>query len=233
MKSVTAAILLLAFTTSTAFGSDTDQTDQTEQKQEIDMSDPTSVFTAVGLQGGTNGMQVFGQFGYSPENGRKHMGFVEYRNDDNLNNYRMRYFTPGASGLGVFADVSRSEHNVAGEDVAMNTAMAGLMQVLPINDKITLYPSLLAGSIWSNDKNAGQDVYNTTTIITLNTYATYAVNDKVWLMLNPVYTYGIDGEDTRDIYLEFALGYRLSKTETVRLHASNGNDVWFNYTQAF
>ena len=242
MKSVTAATLLFAISASPLLANATEQPAQPpvqqadlqeEQKKAIDMSDPTAVYTAVGVQAGTNGMQVSGQFGYSPEGGRKHMGFVEYRNDDGLNNLRARYFTPGATGLGAFVDVSRNEQSVADQDVAINTAMAGLMQVLPINDKITLYPSLLAGNIWSDDKIAGQDVYDSTTIITFNTYATYAINDKTWLMFNPVYTYGIDGEDTRDFYLEMALGYRISNTETVRLHASNDNDVWFNYTQAF
>ncbi|MGL6260063.1 hypothetical protein [Vibrio sp. WXL210] len=201
--------------------------------QAIDMTDPTSVYTAFGVQGGTNGMQINGQFGYTPEEGRGHMAIVEYRNDDGLHNFRTRYFTPGATGLGLFVDASRNEFELGSKDVAINTAAAGLMQVLPLSEKVTLYPSLLAGAIWSEDTIGGVDVHETTTIATLNVYATYAISDDFWLMMNPAYTYGFDGEETRDFYLEMALGYRISPTQTMRIHSNNDNDIWFNVTQAF
>jgi len=207
---------------------------QTQAEETPDMSNPMSVYSALGLQVGSNGLQVSSQLGYTPKDGRSHMGFIEYRNDDNLNNLRVRYFTPNAVGFGITADVSYSELAINNKTYAVNSAVTGFMQMLPINEKLMLFPTIMAGSMWSNDDIQGEDLFATTTIATVGTYIRYTIGegDKFWLYGNPMYTYGFDGEEVREMFFEGGVGYKLSGTETLRFNGNNEGDLYLSYSMA-
>lgn len=48
-------------------------------------------------------------------------------------------------------------------------------------------------------------------------------------MLNPQYTYGFNGEETRKFYMAFNFGYHLDTTKLVYLETSTDDEIILNF----
>ena len=188
-------------------------------KAAVDISDPMAVYTGGALTGGNDGLGGAFQFGLHKGDWGL-LGKIEAKK--NLDAYRVRFFTPNSkTGTGIFIDAGT---DASTEGLRSNYATFGVLQVVPLSKKLRLYAGLTYGKSWE-----ANDLFAETKIAIAQTYFKYDINDKFYLMLNPQYTYGFDGEETRKFMMEFNFGYHIDATKLVYLETSTENDVILNF----
>lgn len=192
---------------------------QEKTKEPIDISDPMAVYTGGALTGGNDGLGGAFQFGLHKGDWGL-LGKIEAKK--NLDAYRARFFTPNSkTGTGIFIDAGT---DASTEDIRSNYATVGVLQVVPLSKKLRLYVGATYGKSWEAD-----DKFEETKIAIVQTYLKYDIDDKFYMMLNPQYTYGFDGEETRKFFMEFNFGYHIDATKLVYLETSTENDVILNF----
>ncbi|WP_057831810.1 hypothetical protein [Colwellia sp. TT2012] len=194
---------------------------QQEQKshQSVDISDPMAVYTGGAITGGNDGLGGAFQFGIN-KGDWGFLGKIEAKK--NLDAYRIRLFTPNkVTGTGVYIDAG-TDTSIDG--ITSNYATIGVLQVVPLTKNLRLYAGLTYGESWeANDK------FEETKIVIAQSYFKYDINEQFYLMLNPQYTYGFNGEETRQFYMEFDFGYHLDETKLVYLQTSTENTIILNF----
>ncbi|PKI16360.1 hypothetical protein [Colwellia sp. 12G3] len=188
-------------------------------KQQVDISDPMAVYTGGAITGGNEGLGGAFQFGMHKGDWGL-LGKIEAKK--NLDAFRTRLFTPNKNtGTGVFIDAG-TDSSIDG--ITSNYATVGVLQVVPLAKNLRLYAGLTYGKSW--EKN---DYFQETKIAIAQTYLKYDINKDFYIMLNPQYTYGFDGEETRNFFMEFNFGYHIDATQLVYLETSTENAVVLNY----
>lgn len=185
----------------------------------VDISDPMSVYTGGSLTGGNDGLGAAFQFGLNKGDWGL-TGNIEAKS--NLDAYRARIFAPNKnSGIGVYIDTGTDSSQ---EGIRSNYVTLGVLQVVPITKNLRLYAGITYGKAWEEN-----DKFAETKIATIQTYFKYDINSKFYLMLNPQYTYGIDGEETRKFNMSFLFGFHLDKDKILFLETSTDNEIVVNY----
>lgn len=192
---------------------------ENKPQPKVDISDPMAVYTGGALTGGNDGLGGAFQFGIH-QGDWGILGKIEAKK--NLDAYRARLFTPNSkTGTGAFIDAG-TDASIDG--ITSNYATVGVLQVLPLAKNLRLYAGLTYGKSWeSNDK------FMTTKIAIAQSYFKYDINDKFYLMINPQYTYGFDGEETRKFLMEFNFGYHIDDTKLIYLETSTENEIVVNF----
>jgi hypothetical protein len=184
-----------------------------------DMADPLSVYTGGDIKFGDQGMGASYQFGAVKGNWGA-MGKIEGKN--NFDTYRARIFTPNyTTGTGLYIDTGRDSSS---PDMDANYATIGVLQAIPINKKLKLFVGLTYGQEWESEEK-----FEDTNILMLTTYAKYDLNDKFFFMLAPQYTYGLNGKEDRDFYMEMNAGYRIDNNNVLIFTGTTDNQFWMTY----
>ncbi|MCL9774806.1 hypothetical protein [Vibrio methylphosphonaticus] len=188
-----------------------------------DMANPMSVYTGGELIAGNKGLGATFQFGVNQGNWGL-LGKLEGKN--NFENYRARFFTPNKkTGTGLFIDAG---HDFSNEGMTLNYASVGIMQAFKLSDKVNLYSALTYGQMWEESNQ-----FKDTQIISSVNYLKYDFADQFYLQLVPQYTYGLDGENTRDFSAEMQLGYKVDSDNIIIFSGDTDNNAWITFRNRF
>ncbi|KLN63417.1 hypothetical protein [Vibrio sp. VPAP30] len=193
------------------------------ETSEQDMSDPMAVYTGGEIIAGNKGLGATFQFGLNKGDWGL-LGKIESKN--NFENYRARFFAPNrTTGTGLFVDAG---HDFSDPNKTTNYATVGLMQAFKLSDKWNLYSALTYGKTWEEN-----DLFEETDIVTSVNYLKYDFADQFYLQLVPQYTYGLNGEETRDLSAEVQLGYKVNKDNIILLSGDSDNNTWLTFRSRF
>ncbi|PMG76040.1 hypothetical protein BCU83_02380 [Vibrio breoganii] len=188
-----------------------------------DMADPMAVYTGGELIAGNKGLGATFQFGVNRGDWGV-LGKLEGKN--NFENYRARFFTPNKkTGTGLFIDAG---HDFSNDGITSNYASAGIMQAFKLSDKVNLYSALTYGQMWEENEQ-----FKDTQIISSINYLKYDFADQFYLLLAPQYTYGLDGENTRDFSAEMQLGYKVDSDNIIIFSGDTDNNAWITFRTRF
>ncbi|MEZ9052549.1 hypothetical protein AB4369_04315 [Vibrio sp. 10N.261.49.A5] len=194
-----------------------------QEEPASDMADPMAVYTGGELIAGNKGLGATFQFGVNRGDWGV-LGKLEGKN--NFENYRARFFTPNKkTGTGLFVDAG---HDFSNDGMTSNYASAGIMQSFKLSDKVNLYSALTYGQMWE-ESNQFED----TQIISSINYLKYDFADQFYLLLAPQYTYGLDGENTRDFSTEMQLGYKVNSDNIIIFSGDTDNNTWITFRTRF
>ncbi|MDA0153148.1 hypothetical protein OH460_12595 [Vibrio sp. Makdt] len=194
-----------------------------QEEPASDMADPMAVYTGGELIAGNKGLGATFQFGVNRGDWGV-LGKLEGKN--NFENYRARFFTPNKkTGTGLFVDAG---HDFSNDGMTSNYASAGIMQSFKLSDKVNLYSALTYGQMWE-ESNQFED----TQIISSINYLKYDFADQFYLLLAPQYTYGLDGENTRDFSTEMQLGYKVDRDNIIIFSGDTDNNTWLTFRTRF
>ncbi|MCK8070354.1 hypothetical protein [Vibrio sp. 1CM23M] len=194
-----------------------------QEEPASDMADPMAVYTGGELIAGNKGLGATFQFGVNRGDWGV-LGKLEGKN--NFENYRARFFTPNKkTGTGLFVDAG---HDFSNDGITSNYASAGIMQSFKLSDKVNLYSALTYGQMWE-ESNQFED----TQIISSINYLKYDFADQFYLLLAPQYTYGLDGENTRDFSAEMQLGYKVDSDNIIIFSGDTDNNTWITFRTRF
>lgn len=194
-----------------------------QEEPTSDMADPMAVYTGGELIAGNKGLGATFQFGVNRGDWGV-LGKLEGKN--NFENYRARFFTPNKkTGTGLFVDAG---HDFSNDGITSNYASAGIMQSFKLSDKVNLYSALTYGQMWE-ESNQFED----TQIISSINYLKYDFADQFYLLLAPQYTYGLDGENTRDFSAEMQLGYKVDSDNIIIFSGDTDNNTWITFRTRF
>lgn len=190
-----------------------------DAKEDVDISDPMAVYTGGSLTGGNEGLGASFQFGLNSGN----WGLLgNFEAKSNLDTYRARIFTPNKkTGTGIYIDAGTDSSD---ESITANYATLGVLQVVPLSKKLRLYAGITYGKAWEKNEK-----FQDTKIVSVQSYFKYDLNDDFYLMLNPQYTYGLDGENTRQFYMAFLLGFHIDKDRLIFVETTSDNEISVNF----
>ncbi|PKH09373.1 hypothetical protein [Moritella sp. Urea-trap-13] len=193
--------------------------DESQRHDDVDMSDPMAVYTGGDIKAGDKGLGGSLQFSVG-KNDWAAMGKIEGTN--NFETYRSRIFTPNKkTGTGIYIDSGKDDHL---EGISSNYATVGLLQVIPVNNKLKLYAGITYGKSWESNH-----LYKDTNLINTQVYAKYNINEKFFILASPQYQYGLNGEEFRDFYAEFNVGYKINKNNVITFTGSTDKQTWITY----
>ncbi|MEZ8804749.1 hypothetical protein [Vibrio atlanticus] len=194
-----------------------------QEEPASDMADPMAVYTGGEIIAGNKGLGATFQFGVNHGDWGV-LGKLEGKN--NFENYRARFFTPNKkTGTGLFVDAG---HYFSNDDLTSNYASIGVMQAFKLSDKFKLYSAITYGQMWE-ESNKFED----TQIISSINYLKYDFADQFYLLLAPQYTYGLDGENTRDFSAEMQLGYKVDSDNIIIFSGDTDNNTWITFRTRF
>ncbi|TCV62635.1 hypothetical protein EDB74_104291 [Vibrio crassostreae] len=194
-----------------------------QEEPASDMADPMAVYTGGEIIAGNKGLGATFQFGVNRGDWGV-LGKLEGKN--NFENYRARFFTPNKkTGTGLFVDAG---HDFSNDDLTSNYASIGVMQAFKLSDKFKLYSAITYGQMWE-ESNKFED----TQIISSINYLKYDFADQFYLLLAPQYTYGLDGENTRDSSAEMQLGYKVDSDNIIIFSGDTDNNTWITFRTRF
>ncbi|MEZ8744074.1 hypothetical protein AB4189_17330 [Vibrio sp. 10N.286.49.E1] len=194
-----------------------------QEEPASDMADPMAVYTGGEIIAGNKGLGATFQLGVNRGDWGV-LGKLEGKN--NFENYRARFFTPNKkTGTGLFVDAG---HDFSNDGITSNYASAGIMQSFKLSDKVNLYSALTYGQMWE-ESNQFED----TQIISSINYLKYDFADQFYLLLAPQYTYGLDGENTRDFSAEMQLGYKVDSDNIIIFSGDTDNNTWITFRTRF
>ncbi|TCT42225.1 hypothetical protein EDB29_10258 [Vibrio crassostreae] len=194
-----------------------------QEEPASDMADPMAVYTGGEIIAGNKGLGATFQFGVN----RGYWGVLgKLEGKNNFENYRARFFTPNKkTGTGLFVDAG---HDFSNDDLTSNYASIGVMQAFKLSDKFKLYSAITYGQMWE-ESNKFED----TQIISSINYLKYDFADQFYLLLAPQYTYGLDGENTRDSSAEMQLGYKVDSDNIIIFSGDTDNNTWITFRTRF
>ena len=194
-----------------------------QEEPASDMADPMAVYTGGELIAGNKGLGATFQFGVNRGDWGV-LGKLEGKN--NFENYRARFFTPNKkTGTGLFVDAG---HDFSNDDLTSNYASIGVMQAFKLSDKFKLYSAITYGQMWEENNK-----FEDTQIISSINYLKYDFADQFYLLLAPQYTYGLDGENTRDFSAEMQLGYKVDSDNIIIFSSDTDNNTWITFRTRF
>jgi hypothetical protein len=192
------------------------------QSNEVDFSDPTSIYSQAGIAAGTEGVDVKVGYGGYLGGFYKHKLTVEAKNDWDYFNVDYMLFNT-ATDTGFLFDSTWSQE-YAGNSV--DKASMGVIKKLAFaGDKLHVYPSLNLGLMWG-------DYISSTTFLEVDAPVTYTIN-KLWLGVTPSYVYSLNGENVKEFETTFDVGYHIAPGVGISGHANLDGDVWANFVFAF
>ena len=208
----------------------------TEEKADIDMSDPTDVYTTLGLAYGDAGLDFKGMLMLSSTDTQKTGVIFEAKNmldedsymtPDMFNNgalkevssrsYRLRWGTINTqNGLGWSVDAINAEHPFFGD---MTVIQTGPNVTIPIGDSFLIWPIAYVGGVLIENNSTDLGLPDVTSeginiasaIVTGMVYARYAITDQLWALGSYSYTTDIQGKSWSDPVLKGGLEMANSK----------------------
>ncbi len=194
----------------------------------VDFSDPTAVYSQVGLAGGTQGVDIYGALGGYLGGQFKQKLTVAAMHD--LDYYNIDYFalnTTNSTGFSLKTTWSDVYDEPEYDHDSYNKASAGVVKKLILeNNNFKVYPSMNLGMMWG-------DSIPSTTFIELDIPVRYTVNRNFWLGVTPNYSYALRGLDIKDLDATVDAGYQLAEQVAVAAHFNNDEEVWADFTFAF
>jgi len=194
----------------------------TEQEEVADMSDPTAVYTSVGLGYGNKGYNAkIGLQLPDAGDGSAHMISLEVKEGGDT--FRGRYFkVDTTSGFASSLDASY--------DQLTGTAhvSAGALQTIPLTERLVIYPGLYLGGMIGDQENlrgqtTGVDLLAITA--TAQLYSKFQITEQMWLNLNPAYTTSLYGIESNKFDVEVAVGYQFTPVFNTRIFHNNNVGV--------
>ena len=209
-----------------------------------DMSDPTAVYTQVGVGATNKGLNF--KYGASYDTGsdtKMGMNVIEIMGfggeelgwdsndakDNSIDSFRFRNFELNTvNGRGTQIDMSYDVESESG------TAGYNLIQALPKMGPVQFFPLAGAGVAFGNNVveddgsiDSGYSVKGTYAMVGM--YSKLTITDKIWLNYNPFYTatlsgsdnykdYGLQGDD-HVLTHEFVASYQISPRMNIRYFA--------------
>lgn len=215
------------------------------EEELADMSDPLAVFTQAGFGFTNKGINLkVGQAYDTGDDTTTGMNVVEIKGiggelfgwdgssqrDNSVDSIRYRNFGVDlTNGRGAQFDASYDLDKESG------SFTYSLLQALPAMGPITLYPLAGVGIAIANDAleddgsiDSGYSVPGALAVVGM--YSKYAINDKIWLNYNPVWStslsgsdlfkdYGFEG-DSNVLAHEFAISYQINARSNIRYFAN-------------
>lgn len=213
----------------------------TEAKADIDFSNPTSVYSAVDINVGTDGIAMGFSLSGSITDNWAFISKLEVR--ENTDMYRARVAAISNSiGSGVMVDyVKHKDFHEDLEDSKSDTLVINAMQVLPLNEGKTLIVPIVGMGYTDNDiAKSKTNIWMVQAMFIQNWTA------NVWTNFAPIWTnsfddmemkYGLPDQRIKSFDMELINGYRFNGNQNVRLHINHNEDdtteAWMAYTYAF
>lgn len=192
------------------------------QNNEVDFSDPTSVYSQAGISAGTEGVDVNAGFGGYLGGFYKHKLTAEAKNDwDYFTVDYMLFNTATDTGF-LFDSTWSQEYEGHSTDRA---SMGVIKKIAFAQDKLHVYPSLNLGLMWG-------DEISSTTYLEIDAPITYTIN-KLWVGATPSYVYSLNGENIKDFETTFDVGYHIAPGVGVAAHVNLDGEVWADFRLAF
>ncbi|QUM75652.1 hypothetical protein HWV00_05045 [Moritella sp. 24] len=193
-----------------------------EAKADIDMSDPTDVYTTLGLAYGDAGLDFKGMLMLSSTDTQKTGVIFEAKNmldehadtihdvtgdEVSARSYRLRWGTINTqNGLGWSIDAINAEHPFFGN---MTVVQTGPNMTIPVGDSFLIWPIVYVGGVFvenngdspltPRDSNYSSEGINVSSaIVTGMVYARYAITDQLWALGSYSYTTDIQGKSWSD-----------------------------------
>lgn len=195
-----------------------------EKEETADMSDPMAIYTMLGGSYGSEGADF--KFmstleSDNPTGGKAIVGEAKggLKDGEFFSDYRLRLFEADfKTGRGSSLDLMYNTESESG------SITKGIMQMVPVTEKFTLYPILGAGIAFNQHEHAGINVPGAFLNFTL--YSKYQLTEKIWLNYNPSYNHGIYGADIfkdnlkgeEGLNHEFIASYQINPVSNVRAY---------------
>ncbi|WP_083700142.1 hypothetical protein [Shewanella sp. UCD-KL12] len=189
------------------YDKDTD-TDKDKDKT-VDMSDPTAVYSSIGVKADTSGkLDASAGFAW----GNNQLLIESKGGGDSLS---MTYANMN-KGAGFYAEASGNAER--------RSTSIGYVTTLPLAENLKIYPVIMAGYI--NDELMDE----VTGIVTAGFYTRYNLGSGFHLGLDPFFTYGQNGyqANTFDAFIGFQ-----HKTHRIRLGVNEEKELTLQYNIAF
>jgi len=196
---------------------------QQTQSQGVDFSDPTAVYSKVGIGGGTKGVDVFGAFAGYLGWQLKHQLTLEAKQD--LDYYNIDYMAFNSRNNTGFLLNSTWSYDYKGHSV--DNASFGVIKKIPLNnEQIVIYPALNIGMMWG-------DTINSTTFLDVEAAVRYSISDVFWLGATPRYVYALKGVNAKEFKGTVDIGYELAENVGIAAHLDEDAEFWADFTFAF
>lgn len=210
-------------------------------EEDIDFSNPTSVYSAFDVNAGTDGVALGLTLAGSLSENWAFLSKVELRENADMLRIRGAAISNN-SGTGLMLDyVKHDDFHKDIEDRKSETLVINAMQVLPLNEGKTMIVPLVGVGYTDNDFSSGK-----TNIWMVQTMIIHNWTDSIWTNLIPIWTNsfsdmkmnnGMPKQRIKSFDIEFVTGYRFNGNQNVRLHINHNEDdkteTWVAYTYAF
>ncbi|PKH06006.1 hypothetical protein [Moritella sp. Urea-trap-13] len=210
-------------------------------EEDIDFSNPTSVYSAFDVNAGTDGVALGLTLAGELSDNWAFLSKLELR--ENTDMLRVR----GAAvandiGTGFMLDyIKHNDFHIDIEDSKSETLVINAMQVLPFNDGKTMLVPIVGIGYTNNDfARSSTNIWMAQSMIIHNW------TDNIWTNFTPIWTNsfsdmemknGMANQRIKSFDMEFVAGYRFSGNQNVRLHLNHNEDnkteTWAAYTYAF
>ena len=197
-------------------------------KNWVDMSDPTAVYSNAVIGGGTEGVDFSARFGSYLSGVYKQRFTVAAKH--NLDFYEFNYLLSNSvTKSGITFDSSWNKDIEADhkdyEDV--NDVSIGFFAKLDFMEKrLNVYPKANVGYIWKDD-------VEDTTYVKFDATTRYSFNKMYWVGLTPTYTYSFDGLHLKEWTVTADAGVQLSESFGINFSANNDEELTANIEFAF
>ena len=192
-----------------------------QQSNWVDFSDPTAIFSKVGLGTGTEGVDVYGALGGYLGGQFEQKLTIEGKHDMDFFNINYLAFNT-ANDTGFTLDTRW--------DSDYNQIAAGVVKKLYFdqNQNVVVYPAMKFGGMWDWDND-----FESTSFVQIDLTLRYVFNRNFWVGATPTYKYALGGEDINDWDGTIDAGYQLAEEIAASIHANNDDEVWADFTFAF
>ena len=226
-----ASLLSLSMTQAMAADNDTNYDSEVSSLTNtawIDFSDPTAVYSKIGLGSGTEGVDVYASLGgYLTGRFEQRLTVEGIHDMDYVN---VDYFVFNRSSETGFSLDSRW-------DSEYNEIVGGVVKKLIfVNNKaLRVFPAMKFGIRWGLDNSV-----ESTNFVELEVATRYNITPDFWVGITPSYRYYLDDEDTdgfggenHDLTGNAEIGYQLAEEVAVSVHGNNDHEYWGVFTFAF
>lgn len=199
-----------------------------DNKNGVDMSDPTAIYSNAIVGGGTEGIDFSATYGGYLSGVYKQRFTVAAKH--NLDFYEFNYLLSNSvTKSGVAFDSSWNKDIEADhkdyEDV--NDASIGFFSKLDFLEKrLNVYPKVNIGFIW-------KDNIEDTSYVKFDATTRYSFNKMYWVGFTPTYTHAFNGLDLKEWTATVDAGVQLSESFGINFSANNDEELTANVEFAF
>ena len=192
----------------------------------VDFSDPTAIYSKMGLATGTEGVDIYAALGGYLGGRFEQKLTVEAIHD--MDYYNVNYLAFNTSNdTGFSIKTTWNNNDDYGEDY--EEASVGVIKKLGFTNKaVKFYPAMNAGVMWDWD-----DSIPTTTFVEIDAAVRYTVTPDFWVGVTPTYRYALNGLDIDNLDGTAEAGYQLAQEVAISIHVNNDDEVWGDFTFAF